>query len=72
MGELKGQHWQSPLYQCKAIYSGIPPGFAEAVMTFNYCISYTVTYSSLGYECMCCAYVNTGNKKSVSKVFYVT
>jgi hypothetical protein len=29
-GELNGQHWQSPLYQCKATYSGMTLGFPEA------------------------------------------
>jgi hypothetical protein len=28
-GEIKGPHWQSSLYQCKATYSGMPPCFPE-------------------------------------------
>jgi len=42
---------------------------SNSVMIFNYCISCIFAFGSLGYECMCCTYVDTGNKKSVSKVF---
>jgi hypothetical protein len=35
-GELKVQHWQSPLYQCKATYSGMLLGFPEAPLNTHY------------------------------------
>jgi hypothetical protein len=35
-GELKGQHWQSPLYQCNATYSGMSLSFPEASLKTHY------------------------------------
>jgi hypothetical protein len=32
-GRNKSPHWQSSLCQCKATYSGISPGFAEAPLS---------------------------------------
>jgi hypothetical protein len=36
MGELKSLHWQSSLYQFKAKYSEMSPGFPEAPLETHY------------------------------------
>jgi hypothetical protein len=43
MGELKSPHWQISLYQCKAKYSEMSPGFPEAPLETHYpCAIYPI------------------------------